>query len=850
MFGVRIVIGTHWEKEEDFGMVRKLGVSLILAAALFCAAAPGWAQLTLSHPVNFTTLMTTAQNTGNTNPLLDPEDTAFFNPNIADLNINGVLDKFEFAILSRLANPGDPLHIPAVKTALEANVAQAEIDFGSLVNALGNGAFTILGAAYATLGAEGDYDTLANVAAFAAEFVANQPIESNYTPAAASGGCGDPDGDGVPTINEFAAASDALDTACADCTTRPLDSGIDDDGDDLYGACNGRFPFLREYAWDEASGRVFQWVQDLSGTEYTWAEAQAIAEAATVTGIELPGNLASVDSASVNALFLAKGWSGLVGGTDQATEGDWKWIANGVSFWSGAAAGAPVGGAFANWNAGEPNDSGGAEDFMVYRSAGNWNDAGAASTENSYIIEFEGTYTTDTNNNDIPDAWDDNNLDGVPDGLGVAPLTVTVDINSGSIVDMVPGVSVAVVEASFTPAGTSPVYTWTSSTPNVVIITGSGSTVNLIANGPGSTVVTCEVTATTVDGESSGSATLEVNVVVPEWDDLCDLDNAFDSQAGNLAAVGGDALGVPSNLADWDIELLVGDGVPDAWQLRLLSFALCQEGIGALGKTDGTEVTAQQFLDNVDKINGLVADLADVVAFFTLVQANQTDLLTLAFLIGSNCDANLSGIGDGTAIGALATGGTGDPGGVLELIEALTVAQALGAFPQGVAGLVGLSTEMKLTFQAALDTDALDDLNLIAQLGPVLGAYAAGLAGPCGGGQALAASLAGALGTSFPGVDTGNVDWEVYDLGSKAIGEPFSGAGDYNEDGYTNAEIAGFVQAAGGDVDDFIAGATGEFSPFWPGNPGLPVAGIVGLGGLVGGIALSGVAMLRSRKRK
>lgn len=61
-----------------------------------------------------------------------------------------------------------------------------------------------------------------------------------------------------------------------------------------------------------------------------------------------------------------------VGGQD-AVEGAWRWP-DGTQFWAGAANGAPVGGAFESWNAGEPNNANGVEDCMEVSGAGGWND--------------------------------------------------------------------------------------------------------------------------------------------------------------------------------------------------------------------------------------------------------------------------------------------------------------------------------------------------------------------------------------------------------------------------------------------------------------------------------------------
>lgn len=105
-----------------------------------------------------------------------------------------------------------------------------------------------------------------------------------------------------------------------------------------------------------------------NGSEYyllessTWTDAEARA-------VSLGGHLATVDDAAENEFLRAavlgfdgadrRGWIGL---NDFATEGTFVW-----------SSGAPVN--FTNWNPGEPNDSGGAEDAVeMFGSNGEWND--------------------------------------------------------------------------------------------------------------------------------------------------------------------------------------------------------------------------------------------------------------------------------------------------------------------------------------------------------------------------------------------------------------------------------------------------------------------------------------------
>jgi len=124
----------------------------------------------------------------------------------------------------------------------------------------------------------------------------------------------------------------------------------------------------------------------------TWAAAQADAQSRVdpLFGTSTPGNLIAVDSSLENqAAQFATRYSGSywIGGTDQAVEGEWRWIGSGVQFWQGAAGGTPVGGNYANWNGGEPNNSGGENYAEMQSSSGGWNDLNASATR-EYIVEY------------------------------------------------------------------------------------------------------------------------------------------------------------------------------------------------------------------------------------------------------------------------------------------------------------------------------------------------------------------------------------------------------------------------------------------------------------------------------
>lgn len=136
----------------------------------------------------------------------------------------------------------------------------------------------------------------------------------------------------------------------------------------------------------------------ISAGTATWAAANTIAENATlieppnVFGVEgVTGHLAvitsQIENDFVDAIVPNTAW---LGGSDAAVEGEWRWTGgpeSGQQFWQGLHTGSTVAGSYANWGAGEPNNSG-AEDNMHMRADGRWNDQ-AGTTSYRYVIEWD-----------------------------------------------------------------------------------------------------------------------------------------------------------------------------------------------------------------------------------------------------------------------------------------------------------------------------------------------------------------------------------------------------------------------------------------------------------------------------
>ena len=162
----------------------------------------------------------------------------------------------------------------------------------------------------------------------------------------------------------------------------------------------------------EHDGHTYKLIESTA----TWEQANNVAEKMTLGGHS--GYLARIDSAAENrAIFdIVSGrlsseqrdattpndGSGTafiwLGGSDAASEGDWRWLNNGDPFWLGDFNGSSVGGRYHNWGV-QPDDATGSEDalamglgdwpepFYDLGAAGQWNDLDPGNAL-MYVIEF------------------------------------------------------------------------------------------------------------------------------------------------------------------------------------------------------------------------------------------------------------------------------------------------------------------------------------------------------------------------------------------------------------------------------------------------------------------------------
>lgn len=137
-----------------------------------------------------------------------------------------------------------------------------------------------------------------------------------------------------------------------------------------------------------------------TGDPISWSGAKAAAEASVFGGVS--GHLVTILSGLENAFVL--GLLGdvaddpipfvIIGATDGAVEGEWRWV-TGELFWQGNAAGTAV--LYSNWSPGQPDDFDNIQEFgaMLARSffpgqsPGQWDDVPDCCFITNYVVEYE-----------------------------------------------------------------------------------------------------------------------------------------------------------------------------------------------------------------------------------------------------------------------------------------------------------------------------------------------------------------------------------------------------------------------------------------------------------------------------
>ncbi|MCE5348065.1 MAG: gliding motility-associated C-terminal domain-containing protein [Bacteroidales bacterium] len=144
----------------------------------------------------------------------------------------------------------------------------------------------------------------------------------------------------------------------------------------------------------------------------TWPEAKTIAANRKYFGLQ--GYLVTITSEEESAFCLSKllgqGW---LGASDEASEGTWKWI-------EGPENGSVL--SYTNWNTGEPNNSGGNEDYAQFLTNGKWNDLSSSNILDGYVVEYGGMA-----GDPVPDVSDD-----VTVTFSVPSTTAATDISGTS----------------------------------------------------------------------------------------------------------------------------------------------------------------------------------------------------------------------------------------------------------------------------------------------------------------------------------------------------------------------------------------------------------------------------------
>ncbi len=248
-------------------------------------------------------------------------------------------------------------------------------------------------------------------------------------------------------------------------------------------------------SYDAGTGKFYKSV----ASNQTFTAAQAAAVASTLNGVT--GQMVTISSRYENDLVwnMARNMTSSVwlGASDAGVEGTWRWnngVSAGTTFWVGTGAGTLQAGSYANWVSGDPNDSGGNEDYLsLSLTTGQWNDVIGTNTRN-YIIEWDAsevlsnyTYTITSNPSG---AFAINSNTGEITVSNAAPLN-EVATN--------PTITVQVTDAAGNTYSEVMTISVTSVNDNAPIITSNGGGATASINVAENTTAVTTITATDAD---------------------------------------------------------------------------------------------------------------------------------------------------------------------------------------------------------------------------------------------------------------------------------------------------------------------------------------------------------------
>lgn len=336
--------------------------------------------------------------------------------------------------------------------------------------------------------------------------------------------------------------------------------------------------------------------------------------------------------------------------------------------------------------------------------------------------------------------------------------------------------------------------------------------------------------------------------------DVCSTYIDIDSQAQQLLDLlaGFDIEGLPS-YDTVDLENgMAGDGIPDKFQIALLSGLLCYGNATVQAQFDANEATFKTLVDDVaavmgialgnppttptaaDRLRSAVTILTPLVP--TYIAQTVLDSMTNA---ATELDSFTASLPSAINAGSLST-----------------LKTTLKEYSKAVAALMGLDTEIQNSVLSLLTTEIMGQITSIeAEVEGIIGEITPDLLAQITNQSDLALinGLVTDVGTIIDALDrtvalTQPGAIPVYGVTSKTTSEPFSALGDYDKNGYSNLTTYNSMKEDNnGNPPTPEAFVLAVSNPWSSVNPNVPVAGLFGLAALAGACLTGGAFAIRKK---